>query len=400
VRGLLLRLSELDTGMENAVRIIAFFDELVTRAAAPDMLVRSAAALAECTVGLAELRSGLRLCSRPGGDAPVGDDGPDLGPLLEQETPAPVRSGSRLLCPVLCDGAMAGAVWLEREDGFRRDDDLLVERFAQAAGVVLERVRPRSADPAARACLEALVAPGSTDEERAATLRGLGLPATGSALLLAVRSAARPALPAVLERLAALVARTPGTLTRTAAVGDVGLLLACGGADPASAVDSALTAAARERDLAAPGLRIGVGPALAALRGHESWAAARLALRFAPRPAPGGAPAVVRHGALGVLALLAHVPAELAAADPDVAAVAALAEPVPGGGPGDLAVLEAVCGAGSLREAAVGLHMHHSSVAHRIRRIERTLGYRLDTPDGRTRARTALLLNRLQDDPA
>jgi DNA-binding PucR family transcriptional regulator len=44
--------------------------------------------------------------------------------------------------------------------------------------------------------------------------------------------------------------------------------------------------------------------------------------------------------------------------------------------------------------------MHHSSVAHRIRRIERTLGYRLDTPDGRTRARTALLLNRLQDDPA
>lgn len=383
MRGLLSRLSELDAGMGDAVRIIAFFDELVTRGASPDMLVRSAAALAECPVGLLDPGAGLLLRSTPAGEVPPpsGDGGPGPALLAELSATGPVHTGDRLLCPVLRDGAVAAVVWLERQGAYGSDEELLVERLAHAAAVVLERARPRTAAPGTRACLEALVAASAGDEERAVTLRALGLSAEGTVTLLAVASAALPAA------LARLDART--TAARTAALGDVGLVLVPG---PAVAVDDVLAAIGRERGPAPSGVRVGVGPTVTPLRAHESWTAARLALRFTGPPEPAGAPAVVRHDALGVLALLAHVPAAHVAADGDVAAVARLADTP--GSPSDLAVLAALCGSGSLREAAAGLHLHHSTVAHRVRRIERALGYGLDTPDGRTRARVALLLHR------
>ncbi|WP_438290521.1 helix-turn-helix domain-containing protein [Streptomyces sp. HUAS TT7] len=93
---------------------------------------------------------------------------------------------------------------------------------------------------------------------------------------------------------------------------------------------------------------------------------------------------------LGALALLADLPAPTALAHPDVGAVARL-----GGGPDGeqgLATLEAVCRSSSLREAAKILCLHHSAVAHRIRRIERILRVSLSDAHGRQRIQTALLL--------
>ncbi|MFI8962439.1 helix-turn-helix domain-containing protein [Streptomyces sp. NPDC053493] len=411
MRGLLSRLSELDAGMGDAVRIIAFFDELVSRGASPDMLVRSAAALAECPVGLVDLRGGPRLRYGPDGEVPPEDDRPDPAPTGLPAASAVCVDG-RLVGPVLRDGAVTGLVWLERTamsagtgedagwngdaggnggaggDAYGPDEELLVERLAHAAAVVLERVRPRTAAPAGPASLAALVARSTGDEERATTLRGLGLAAERTVTLLAVRSAGP--LPETLTRLAG-----PGGLAgssapcRSTVLGDVGLLLVTGAAPAGLGPDADPGCV----DPALAGVRIGVGPAVPALRAHESWAAARLALRFAGPPEASGPPVVVRHDGLGALALLARVPAGLVAADADVAAVARLADTA--GAPSDLTVLAAVCGAASLREAAAGLHLHHSSVAHRVRRIERSLGYALDSPDGRTRARVALLLHRL-----
>ncbi|MFD9632679.1 helix-turn-helix domain-containing protein [Streptomyces violascens] len=93
---------------------------------------------------------------------------------------------------------------------------------------------------------------------------------------------------------------------------------------------------------------------------------------------------------LGALVLLADLPASTALAHPDVAAVARLSRG-PDGEPA-LATLEAVCRSSSLREAAKLLCLHHSAVAHRIRRIERILRVSLSDAPGRQRIQTALLL--------
>jgi DNA-binding transcriptional LysR family regulator len=66
-------------------------------------------------------------------------------------------------------------------------------------------------------------------------------------------------------------------------------------------------------------------------------------------------------------------------------------------GAADVAALEAFCRTGSLRQAAVTLHRHHSSVAARLAHVEDALGWRLDEPGDRFRARLALLARRLAE---
>jgi DNA-binding PucR family transcriptional regulator len=56
-----------------------------------------------------------------------------------------------------------------------------------------------------------------------------------------------------------------------------------------------------------------------------------------------------------------------------------------------VAALEAFCRTGSLRQAAAELHLHHSSVAARLARVEQAVGWRLDTPGDRFRARLAVV---------
>jgi sugar diacid utilization regulator len=130
---------------------------------------------------------------------------------------------------------------------------------------------------------------------------------------------------------------------------------------------------------------------VAGLEARASWRQARLALRFA---APGAADtAVVDHAELGSLALLADLPVDRLRRDPDVRALESLAGSPAGAA--DVAVLEAFCRAGSLRQAASGLHLHHSSVAARVAHLEDVLGWRLDEPEGRFRAHLALLARRL-----
>jgi PucR C-terminal helix-turn-helix domain len=47
---------------------------------------------------------------------------------------------------------------------------------------------------------------------------------------------------------------------------------------------------------------------------------------------------------------------------------------------------------GSLRTAAAGQHMHHSSIANRLRHVEAVLGIILGDPAGRIRAPAAAIL--------
>ena len=136
---------------------------------------------------------------------------------------------------------------------------------------------------------------------------------------------------------------------------------------------------------------IGVGPSLPVGNAADSWASARVAVRFARAYRHRGG--VVEHDMLGALGALAHVPREVALAVPDVRALADLA--ASDSGEQDVEVLLAVTWYGSARQAAVALHMHHSSVTNRLRHVESALGISVDDPTGRLRAQLAAMLWRL-----
>lgn len=76
----------------------------------------------------------------------------------------------------------------------------------------------------------------------------------------------------------------------------------------------------------------------------------------------------------------------------DVRGLAALAG---GDLPNMLTVLEAVAATESIRQAAQLVHMHHNTVAQRVRDAEAALGYPLTEPYGRTRLMVGLILYRL-----
>jgi sugar diacid utilization regulator len=130
----------------------------------------------------------------------------------------------------------------------------------------------------------------------------------------------------------------------------------------------------------------GIGSSVTGLAAYSSWAQARIALCFAATGARNES--VVDYEGLGCLAMIAEIPAARLRQDPDVVAIAALPD-------ADVDALEAFCRYGSLRQAAASLHMHHSSVAARIARVEATLDRHLDDPIDRFRVTLALLARRV-----
>jgi PucR C-terminal helix-turn-helix domain len=395
VKGLLLRLSALDADAEAAVRVIAYFDRLVERAATPSEVVRATAALAECAVGWAPSGGTGTLRFAPNGVA------------VAAEVPVQA-SGSAPVDPA--DSASTARVWLERPGAPAPLDDLVLERLALTARLLgTTRRRTPAPDLADPALVELVLAEREAQEDRARAVHLLGLAAGRPVRVLAVRPA--PGRDPIAEAVALVGRGRAPHPVRVAAIGEVAavLLQPPAGADPLPPeLRAALT------DLAAPGGTstaggeagdragsTGAGTAVgtvAALGGtappldaRRSWSQAQLALRFA---VPGTADtAFVEHDGLGALALLAELPAQRLRTDPDVLALDALA--TTRAGALDVAALEAFSRTGSLRQAATELHLHHSSVAARLARVEQAVGWRLDTPGDRFRARLALLARRL-----
>jgi hypothetical protein len=359
VKGLLLRLSAVDSDAEAAVRVIAYFDALVERGATPVELVRAAAALAECPAGL---------------------DRPGTEPLRVRPDGSPadgvVVTGSVEI------GPGAGRVWLARDGGPGPLDDLVLERLAISARLLAVPHRrtpaPDLADPG---LVELVLAEREAPEDRARALRLLGLDTELPVRVLAIAADGDPGAAAV-----ALVARgRPLRAVRVAVIGERAAVLLQPRESAATLVAdlrTALANQARERG-GAPAGRVGVGRPVPGLEARTSWTQAQLALRFASAD-----DAIIDHAELGSLVLLAEVPPERLRAQPDVAALDALAAT-------DVAALTAFCRTGSLRKAATVLHLHHSSVAARLAHVEKELGWRLDEPDDRFRARFALLARRL-----
>ncbi|EWM17694.1 LigA protein [Kutzneria sp. 744] len=335
VKGLLLRLSALDSDAASAVRVISFFDVLVAQHAGLERLVASTAQLAECPAGLHVPETGVWLRMDADGTSLV--------------TAPPPAAGREL------DGG--GRVWLERDGEPLPLDEIVLERFAIAAGVLLGETRARLSGLDDPALVELVVSASAGDAERSRALHLLGFSPLTPIRVLAVRNGPLP--------------EPPG---------------------PQAAIGSEHAVLGPAETIVPIGQTIGVGPVVQAMRAPESWRAATVAARFT---APGVVDAVHWDdlGALGPIAQQIRV-GEVGAI-PDVAALDRLAaEP---GGQDTLDVLTAVVATDSVRKAATLVHRHHSSVAARLARAETSLGYAVDEPAGRFRLTLALALRRFRD---
>ncbi|MEU7862597.1 helix-turn-helix domain-containing protein [Nonomuraea sp. NPDC049141] len=360
MRGLLLRLSTLDTDAESAVRVIAYFDSLVRDHVSVPVLLSATARLTQCPVGLLDAATGRRTRTFPDGsvDHPDTDHHPEGDAALKV-----VRE--------LASGL--GAVWMERDGTPHGLDEIVLERFAAAAEVTLERAVALAREGRDPALVELALSAETGEAERARALRLLGFdPATPlQALAIAIPADEGFALvPGV---------RTMGHHVRAARIGDTEAVLV------ATALPrlpgSVRVGIGPELPISS---RIGIGPELPGSRVAESWAGARTALRFT-----GPHDRVVRWTELGALALYADVPDAAIAELADVRSMERL------GGEGRSAV-RALCAEGSVRRAATVLHLHHSSMAARIARAESVLGFSLADSAGRLRAHLALALVRLR----
>ncbi|MDQ0786496.1 CdaR family transcriptional regulator [Streptomyces sp. B3I8] len=364
MKGLLLRLSSLDADATAAVRVIAHFQALLAADRVdPAALLRSTAALAECPAGM-ELADGRVLRAGPDGAALAGGPGQVSG---------------------AADLGAAGRVWLERPGPAGPFDELVLEWLAVAARTLAQPAHA-AVDPG---LLEVVLSGRETVADRTRALRLLGF--APQAPLRAVVVAA-PGEPESLALALLGRGRPPGTV-RAARIGGHGVALVQraavpGAPSPTGGTDSP---AGELREVLRGAVRVGVGGAVEALGAARSWEQAVVALRFAAPGVP--AEAVADHDELGTVTVLADLPAARLRALPDVTLLAAVA--ARDGGAAGVDALSAFCRTGSLRQAAAELHLHHSSVATRLARVEAVTGWRLREAGDRFRARLALYAWRL-----
>ncbi|MFG1696583.1 PucR family transcriptional regulator [Nonomuraea sp. NPDC049309] len=383
MQGLLLRLSTLDADAESAVRVIAYFDSLVRDHVAVPTLLTATARLAQCPVGLYDAATGRRTRATPDGRTGPPGTAPDTAPGTATGEGVLVR---RLACGL-------GAVWIEREGPPHGLDEIVLERYAAAAEVTLERAAALVRAGQDPALVELVLSAETGETERARALRLLGFDPAAPLCALAVAPPAqghgrsRPP-----EAGPAAGLRAMGHHVRTAAIGDIQAVLVTPtvpqvttpAVTPAQGTGPDVLGPRLERLAAAgDGARVGVGPELPGARAAESWAGARTALRFT-----GPHDRVIRWSELGALALFADLPEQAIAELDDVRAMSRLSDE-------SLQAIRALCQAGSIRGAAAALHLHHSSLAARVARAESVLGFSPAEPSGRLRAHLALALLRL-----
>jgi hypothetical protein len=334
MRELIQRLSALDDDAASAMKIVAHFDALLAQGAGMTALVRGAAVLSGWPCGLhLPQHSIYARVDAQGRSIRAHDDPSDILSWPHQ---------------FLEDGS-DGVVWLERPvDSDGASDAVILERLAAGVHLTIERVSPPAITDDA-AAIEILSSASSPTARRKAAKR-LRLSESAMVRLVAFRGADDDA---------------PARSTHLDGErGSIRIALIEDGQAPS--VSPA-----------------GLGPRVGVLEAFRTRSQAVAALALSSRITP-----VVSWDEWGALAELAAAGGEIK--HPDVSNVAALAND-----PQMLDTLEALAISDTVRAAAALLGLHHSTVQQRQTRIEATLGFRLASPAGRTRALVALVAYRV-----
>lgn len=333
------RLAKLDPDAGAAVKVIAYFDQLIEGRAGPELIVRGAAVLAGCAARLVDLERGVQV--RVDVEGRVGGE---IGP------PDPAWPSASLLP----DGPPV--LWLERSGPAGPVEAMVLERAASAVRGSVNRTRGRAGRPA-------------DDPIKIAMLLDASVPA-----------------PTRLD-----AARHLG-LTENIQVRAIALV--GGQARIESTSGASWPSASAANGIGPP--RAGIGPTVGLLDLPASWAAARTAFRLTAADTehdPG--PRVVHADQLGGLAVLASVIGPDTEPSPDVQSI----EWARTEAPWTLATLVAIAGSASLRTAATALRVHHSTLQERVGHVEHLLGWSIRDPQGRFRLQLALAMWRFHQHP-
>ena len=359
MRGLLERLAGVDSSAERGLRVIEFFDELVSHRADAEAVTRATAVLSEATAGaiLDEV-----------GEVHVIDSG---GRTISSSGPP----RSALVHDITVGNEVVGRVWLERDEADVREwDELVMARFALTMANLESRTfRNREQVGLTNAALlHTLLLDNAPETEtaRAASLLGFKV---GQPVRVAAASAwARPVETYLADLRLAVVTAARGRAVAAPIAKSLAVLIFTSGVPGG---------------MLPPGVVACVGPEVPIEQCAHSWSRALRGVRFATH---GRRPTRwMDAGDLGCLLAFTDLDSELIMGLPDTQAISRLAHTRDGT---DLEILDEVGRRGSLRDVATALHMHHSSVAYRVDRISEILGFDVRTPEGGYRARTAFLL--------
>lgn len=349
MQGLMYRLAELDADSAGLVRVIDYFDTLVRHGADTASLLRASAQLADCVAGIEIAEPGrshknLRRCDPRGRWSPE----PQLAPSIVRD--------------IAVDDEVLGTVWIERHGANLPLDEMLVDRMALTAAIIL---RPR------RLLTEAehthnLFFP--MDELAVLTsCAGLGLdPAASVRIIVSTTNE--------IARLQFSRDCAPGRAT--------GIEV---GSECLNLVTGSFTHSREFSDIAkATPVRAGISLAAAASEIHTLIGTARFARSQSSPTTP-----IVNADDLGALILLAPGTRIEHTRIPDLVRAREFRETKDG--TELLETLRVYLRSGTLRAAADCLHLHHSSVAHRLAKLSHHIGFHVDTIENRARA-TAMMM--------
>ena len=378
--GAALRSLKSDADAETALEVIRYFDALVDGRIGAQELLRATGGLAGCGCGL-ELGDGRNWWYHPNGNAVLS---------------VPSNATTHAFFDV--DDA-AAHFWLERPGSAEPLDDLILERASQSARILLAGSQRRSVtDLADPVLVEVVLSSRESAADRCRALRRLGL--VPELPLRVVAVSVEGGRDAAAEAVGLLARGRPTRSVYVTVISGVAAVLFQTDAESVSPAAQLRTVLRDRKGEQRPsmGLRVGVGSSVESTSAEKSWKEALLALRFALPPGVGGytgdpGDAIVEYDVLGVLALLADVPPERFREQSDVIALNALAATETGAL--DISALEAFFRTGSLRHAAELIHLHHSTVAARLARIEDAMGWHLDDPVDRFRAQLTMWAHRL-----
>jgi hypothetical protein len=403
VKALLKRAADIDPETQEALAAIAAFDELLASEASLDELTQQAARISARRVVVVDSLNHRSAAASPvvagaASSEPFFDRGAALtaivalGVRARQAAAVATEEGELLATTVESGGGRIGSAWLEGGSArWTILDHLVTERLAAATAidahhVYRERRRRQDGSTAAEILLAATP---SVDEVRMLARRlhlrpddvylvvAADCVPAGAASPEVVAEVVRTALGATGQELTALLTLPALIVDATESLEQVGLRL-------------------RDEEKTR-GFAIAIGAGEPALPGElgRSWRQAREALSLASIFGFNGP--VARFADFGCLPLLMRIPADDLIAQSEIQAVDALDG---GAGVSDRLILETYCELQSLRQTASALHLHHSSVAYRLKQIEGRLDLDLSRPAACFRALLAVKLARIQHEYA
>lgn len=377
--------------------VIDRFDSALAANATVETLVRLAADLTGRPAGIRDEWSGLQV-------------GADRGALVEANSLSSdevtcevfttrlrgrnaarvaLRGGSALAVSVEVGAGRVGVAWTlgAKRTRWRPLDYLVTERLATAVGAAALAKRNRQAigNGHELAAVEKLVGGNLPDQELARIARIAKLPLDTALVAIAIEQSppntvSQEALGAIAER----TLRNRGVIAKAGVIGRITGLIATKGTVTAAALASVHQATTGFE------IRIGVGDAAELAGLPLSWEHAKESLALGNLVGDGR---TVLFDELGVLHLLAQIPtSEIVGSKLFNLLNDSLAHR---GTPSDVDVLAAYLDEGTLRGAAAKVFLHHTTVEHRLKRIEDQLGLDLSQPPARFQAQLLLKLQRI-----